>query len=45
MRSAPVVMGMIKVSSGSEVLDEELEAPDEVRTPTMVTGTPLTSTV
>ena len=45
MRSAPVVMGMISVSSGSDVLDEELDEPVEVSTPTTVTGTPLTSTV
>ena len=46
MRSAPVVIGTISVSSGSdEELEEELEEPVEVSTPTMVTGTPLTSTV
>ena len=47
MRSAPVVIGMISVSSGSEVvLDDEVDAePVDVSTPTTVRGTPLTSTV
>ena len=45
MRSAPVEIGMISVSSGSDVLDEDVDAPVEVSTPTIVTGTPLTSTV
>ena len=45
MRSAPVVIGMIAVSSGSDVDDDELEEPVEVSTPTTVIGTPLTSTV
>ena len=30
MRSAPVVIGMIAVSSGSVVLDDEVEEPVEV---------------
>ena len=32
-------------SSGSDVLEEELDEPVEVSTPTIVIGTPLTSTV
>ena len=45
MRSAPVVIGMIAVSSGSVVLDDEVDEPLDVSTPTTVSGTPLTSTV
>ena len=45
MRSAPVVMGMIAVSSGSVVLDDDVDEPVDVSTPTTVRGTPFTSTV
>jgi hypothetical protein len=45
MRSAPVVMGMIAVSSGSVVLEDDVEDPVDVSTPTTVSGTPFTSTV
>ena len=45
MRSAPVVIGMTARSSGSVVLDDDEDDPVEVRTPTTVSGTPLTSTV
>ena len=45
MRSAPVVMGMIAVSSGSVVLDDDVDDPVDVRTPTTVSGTSFTSTV
>ena len=45
MRSAPVVIGMTMRSSGSLVLDDEVDDPVEVRTPTTVSGTSFTSTV
>ena len=45
MRSAPVETGMIAVSSGSVVLDDEVDDPVEVSTPTTVSGTLFTSTV
>ena len=45
IRSSPVVMGMIAVSSGSVVLDVDVDDPLDVSTPTTVRGTPFTSTV
>ena len=43
--SAAVVIGTMAVSSGSDVVDEEVEEPTELSTPTTVRGSPSTSTV